>query len=272
MQDTGSARRFDPGSELGRRPLSVPNPREVARAVGIGEITPWYQPVVDLAGEQVVALEALARWDSPQRGMVYPEDFIATAEESRLVVELDHHMARLALTDLAGWAATRPDLRLNLNLSGRNLDEPDCFERTTALVAETGADPARVTLEFTELRPPSDLEVCARNITRLREAGFQVWLDDFGSGWSGLQHLIALKVDGVKLDSAFVEAIGSHSGATVVAAVTSTAASLGMSVTVEGVETREQAERAVALGADFGQGFLWSPAQPLQAVLATGPA
>ena len=262
-------RRFDPGAELGgHRPTPVPNPREVARAVGVGEILPWYQPLVDLADGRVVALEALARWDSPHRGMVYPEDFIATAEESQLIIELDRHMARLCLTDLAGWAGAQPDLRLNLNLSGRNLDEEDCYERMHGLVVETGADASLVTLEFTEHRPPTDLEVCAHNIAQLREAGFQVWLDDFGSGWSGLHHLIAFKVDGVKLDSAFVEAIDSRPGATVVAAVTSTAASLGMSVTVEGVETEDQAARAIELGADYGQGFLWSPAQPLARILA----
>ena len=260
-------RRFDPGSELGAHPVSVPNPREVARAVGVGEIVPWYQPLVDLSDGAVVALEALARWDSPHRGMVFPADFIATAEESRLVIELDRHMARLCLADLAAWSTDEPDLRLNLNLSGRNLDDPDCFARMQAQIAHTGADPARVTLEFTEHRPPTDLEVCADNITRLRAAGFQVWLDDFGSGWSGLHHLIALKVDGVKLDSAFVEAIDSRPGAAVVAAVTSTAAKLGMSVTVEGVETEDQAVRAVELGADFGQGFLWSPARPLDHLL-----
>ena len=129
-------RRFDPGSELGgNRPAPVPNPREVARAVGVGEILPWYQPLVRLADGEVVALEALARWDSPHRGMVYPADFIATAEESHLVIELDRHMARLGLTDLAGWAKERPGLRLNLNLSGRNLDEVDCYERMQQLVA-----------------------------------------------------------------------------------------------------------------------------------------
>ena len=264
-------RRFDPGSELGSHLAPVPNPREVARAVGVGEILPWYQPLIDLADGTVCAMEALARWDSPHRGMVYPADFIATAEESHLVIELDRHMARLGLTDLAAWSVERPGLRLNLNLSGRNLDETDCYERMQAMVDETGADPGLVTLEFTEHRPPTDLEVCATNIARLREAGFQVWLDDFGSGWSGLHHLIAFKVDGVKLDSAFVEAIDSRPGATVVAAVTSTAASLGMSVTVEGVETEDQAARAIELGADFGQGFLWSPAQPLGQMLERLP-
>ena len=261
-------RRFDPGSELGSHLAPVPNPREVARAVGVGEILPWYQPLIDLSDGSVAALEALARWDSPHRGMVYPADFIGTAEESNLVIELDRHMARLGLADLAAWAADHPDLRLNLNLSGRNLDEEDCFDRMRSMTLESGADAGRVTLEFTEHRPPTDLAVCARNIAQLRDAGFQVWLDDFGSGWSGLHHLIAFKVDGVKLDSAFVEAIDSPSGATVVAAVTSTAATLGMSVTVEGVETEDQSARAVELGADFGQGFLWSPAQPLAQILA----
>src|SRR5689334_12485157 len=95
MQETGMTRRFDPGSELGNnKPTSVPNPREVARAVGVGEILPWYQPLIDLGDGTVCALEALARWDSPQRGMVYPADFIATAEESHLIIELDRHMAR----------------------------------------------------------------------------------------------------------------------------------------------------------------------------------
>jgi EAL domain-containing protein (putative c-di-GMP-specific phosphodiesterase class I) len=267
MQETPITRRFDPGSELRRGPTAVPNTREVARAVGIGEIVPWYQPLVRLGTEEVVSLEALARWDSPQRGMVFPEDFISSAEESELIIHLDHHMARRAVADLARWSESRPDLRLNLNLSGRNLDEPDCFDRMRSVVDEVGADPRLVTIEFTEHHPPSDLEACAHNISSLRAAGFEVWLDDFGSGWSGLQHLIALKVDGVKLDSAFVEAISSHPGATVVAAVTSTAASLGMSVTVEGVETRDQAERAAQLGADYGQGFLWSPAQPLERFL-----
>ena len=268
MREIGMSRRFDPGSQLSsHQRVPVPNPREVARAVGVGEIVPWYQPLVRLADREVIALEALARWDSPHRGMVYPADFIGTAEESELVIQLDRHMARVCLADLAAWSGDNPGLTLNLNLSGRNLDEPDCFESMRELAAEAGADPELVTLEFTEHRPPSDLEACAHNIDQLRAAGFRVWLDDFGSGWSGLQHLIVLKVDGVKLDSAFVEAIDSRPGAAVVAAVTSTAASLGMSVTVEGVETEEQATRAIELGADYGQGFLWAPALPLDRVL-----
>lgn len=267
MQETGLPRRFDPGSDLGSQPAPVPNPREIARAVGVGEIRPWYQPLVDLRTDEIVALEALARWDSPHRGMVYPAQFIATAEESELVVELDRSVARQAVEDLVAWSERHPEVRLNLNLSGRHLDREECPEMMLELVTEAGADTARVTLEFTEHRPPYDLETCRANIKRLREDGFQVWLDDFGSGWSGLHHLITFPVDGVKLDSAFVEVLDSRTGATVVGAVAGAAANLGMVVTVEGVQDRDQVARAIALGADYGQGFLWSPALPVDRLL-----
>ncbi|MEO5833602.1 MAG: EAL domain-containing protein, partial [Nakamurella sp.] len=232
---------------------------EIARAINDGEIVPWYQPVVDLDSGAIVGFEALARWDHPIRGLDDPRRFIPVAEDSDLIVDLDLAVIRQALAEFARWLQTHPDLRLSVNLSARHLHSPDSAGLLMDSVTEAGVRPESITLELTEtiaidVRDGS----IPRMVAQLRQAGFQVWLDDFGTGWSSLEQLLWLSVDGIKIDRAVAVALGTPVGDALTSAVTGLAVALGLRTTIEGIETAAQADRARERGCDYGQGYLWS--------------
>jgi EAL domain-containing protein (putative c-di-GMP-specific phosphodiesterase class I)/putative methionine-R-sulfoxide reductase with GAF domain len=263
--------------DLTRRANHLDGPTEqgvaaLVRAIGHGEIVPWYQPLVDLSTGRVIGLEALARWEHSSGALDDPSVFIPLAERTNLIVDLDRAVMRQAFLDLGRWQARHPDLRVSVNLSGRHLDQDDWVDHLLAAVDTAGLAPASVTLELTETARPSGPGLSVQTIDDVRAAGFQVWFDDFGTGWAGLQELIAYPLDGIKLDRSFAAALGRRVDDTVVRAMTTAAVELGLKVTMEGVETQEQAAIARELGCDYGQGYLWSrplPAARLEAMLVT---
>jgi EAL domain-containing protein (putative c-di-GMP-specific phosphodiesterase class I) len=235
---------------------------EVARAVADGQIVPWYQPIVDLRLGKVVGVEALARWEQPTGEVKGPATFISLAERSDLIVDLDMAVVHRALVDLKRWQTVNPALRMSVNLSGRHLDRPDVVGAMRRAVEEAIVSPFTVDLEFTETVRPTDSQASSAMVQDLRALGFKIWFDDFGSGWSSLLDLIQLPVDGIKLDAAFAADLGTHVDDAVIRALTSVSAELSLKVTIEGIETKEQAVLARSLGCDYAQGFLWSPAVP----------
>ena len=246
---------------------------EIARAVRTGEIVPWYQAVVDLETDDIVAYEVLARWEHPVRGVEDPRLFIPVAEDSDLILELDLAVLRRALVDLEVWQRTHPSLRISVNLSARHLDDPGGVALIRRLVLDAGVSPGSVTLELTETvrLDPGDAGG-AQMVQELREFGFPVWLDDFGTGWSSLAQLLWLPVDGIKIDRAVAVALGTPVGDALTTAFTGLAASLDLRTTMEGIETRAHAEVARMLGCDYGQGFLWAhPAPAGQITLSLRP-
>lgn len=243
----------------------------LARAISHGEIVPWYQPIVDLRTGRLIGIEALARWHRPNGTIEEPASFIPLAERSNLIVDLDRMVIRQALQDLGRWQVRYPSLRLSVNLSGRHLDLDDWVQVIRQLVSSAGIEPRAVTLELTETARPSE-GLNTDSIIALRDLGFQVWFDDFGSGWAALQELLTFPVDGLKIDGAFAAELGTHVDDTIVKAVARAGRELGLRVTMEGVETREQADIAASLGCHYGQGFLWSralPADRLEALIST---
>lgn len=242
-----------------------PRARDLERAIEAGEIRPWYQPILRLATREVVGFEALARWHRPSGTVEQPAAFMAVAEETGLVTRLDRRVLDLALADLAGWRARRPDLSLNVNFSGRHLDDRAWVDDLHEVVRRHGVPPESVHVELTETTRPADLEQARVSLQRLRDLGYEIWLDDFGTGWSELQHLVQLPVDGLKIDRFFAERLGGRADA-VVRALTQAARELGLQTTIEGVQDPAQADRAEALGCDFAQGYLWSRALPQDGV------
>jgi len=243
----------------------------LARAISRGEIVPWYQPIVDLSTGRLLAVEALARWEHPQGGLQQPSSFIPLAERTNLIVDLDRLVIRRALEDLSRWQVWQPDLRLSVNLSGRHLDLDDWVDVIKDLVSCAGVAPAAISLELTETaRPGGGLNL--DSIAELRAAGFEVWFDDFGSGWAALQELLTFPLDGLKIDRTFAAELGDHVDDAIVRAIATAGNELGLHVTMEGVETVEQAGIAASLGCHYGQGYLWSrplPADRLEALLTT---
>ena len=245
---------------------------ELHLALDRGEVRPWYQPIVRLTTGELVGFEALARWHRPSGMVELPGAFIGLAEETGLVTRLDLAILDGAACDLARWRAARPDLRISVNFSGRHLDGDGWVDELHALVTRYDVPPGNVDVELTESARPRDLAKGARELGRLRELGYAVWFDDFGTGWSELTHLVDVPVDGIKIDRFFTERLGGRADA-VVKALLGVAADLGLATTIEGIATREQADRARELGCDLAQGYLWSEplsAPDAEALLATG--
>ena len=230
---------------------------DLSRAIAEGEVRPWYQPIVRLATGELLGFEALARWHRGWGMVELPGAFIGLAEEAGLVTTLDLTVLDQAAADLARWRESRPDLRVSVNFSARHLDDPDWVDTVHARTTAHGAPPGNVDLEITESARPRDLVRGVEQLARLQGLGYAVWFDDFGTGWSELTHLVDVPVDGIKIDRFFTERLGGRADA-VVRALLQIAAELGLSTTIEGIATTEQAERALALGCDRGPGFLWS--------------
>jgi EAL domain-containing protein (putative c-di-GMP-specific phosphodiesterase class I) len=255
--------------------LQAPSERGAAalvRALGHGEIVPWYQPIVELRTGRLVGVEALARWAHSSGTLDDPGVFIPLAERTNLIVDLDRAVMRQAFLDVSRWRVRHPSLRVSVNLSGRHLDQNGWVDNVRQAAAVAGLEPSAVTLELTETVRPSGSGPTAAAVKDARDAGFEVWFDDFGTGWASLQELVSYQLDGIKIDRSFAAQLGRHVDNTVVRAITTAAAELGLEVTMEGVETREQAGLARDLGCDYGQGFLWSrplPATRLDALLTT---
>ncbi|GAB2908576.1 hypothetical protein GCM10027047_03380 [Rhodococcus aerolatus] len=242
--------------------LAATTSRDLAAAIDAGQVVPWFQPVVDLATDAVTGYEALARWHHPRLGVLPPARFVPHAEDSDLVVDLDLAVFGAALDEAVRWWEAEPGVGLSVNVSAHHLANPRSLARYVAEARRRSAPPGRVTLELTEsiaLPPGVDGPAAVR---QLREAGFRVVLDDFGTAWSSLEQLLALPVDGVKLDRAVTASVTTREGAVVVGAVARLAGDLDLDTVVEGVETREQARRCRELGCRSAQGYLYSAAVP----------
>ena len=158
-----------------------------------------------------------------------------------------------AMQDLSRWRELRPDLRMSVNFSGRHLSNPAWADEVHALAEGAGVPAANVDIELTETARPDNVTSGAEQLRRLQERGYLIWLDDFGTGWSELRHLVQLPVDGVKIDRFFAEALGGRADA-VVRALTKAAEELGLGATIEGISQPEHATRAIALGCDIARG------------------
>ncbi len=246
--------------------LSGAGAATLSRAIADGEIVPWYQPVVDLESGRTRSYEALARWVHASGEVEDPSRFVPLAEDSHLVLELDLAVARRAVTDLARWRAQGRDVGVNVNLSPLHLELDGAVDAICDIVTAAGVDPAAVTLELTESRRLVDLERAARAVGDLRSFGFPVVLDDFGTGCSSLDWLMALPITGLKMDRAVTSALDSRVGRAVTRAATGLAQDLDLSLILEGISTASHVASATAHGYRFGQGHFWSPPTPAATV------
>ena len=226
----------------------------------------YYQPLVDLATMRVQAVEALARWDHPERGQVAPAEFIPFAEESGLIVLLGKHLLGQACGQLKGWqdSLARPP-RLAINVSAREVQRSDICGEVCRAAAKTRVAPSALEIEFTETAVLADPRRAAETAACLRQAGATVALDDFGTGYSSLTHLRQMPIDRVKIDRSFVgSCLEDRSASSILVAVTHLAHDLGMRVVAEGIETQEQLEFVKAVGCDVAQGYYLARPMPYQ--------
>ncbi|MBV8063011.1 MAG: EAL domain-containing protein, partial [Nevskia sp.] len=212
--------------------------------------------------------EALVRWQHPQRGLVPPGEFIPLAEESLLINRIGLWTLDQGCAALAQMHALRPDLQLfmSINLSGRQLTDPQLLPSVDTAVARNGVAPGQVKLEITESLLLQRIDEALPLLQACRERGLKVSLDDFGTGYSSLSYLHRLPVDTLKLDRSFVLQLdASASGRRIVAAVIRLAHELDLDVITEGLETKEQIDALRDLGSDLGQGYFFGRPAPLAA-------
>lgn len=221
----------------------------------------YYQPLVTIASGDVMGFEALARWRHPTRGMVMPDDFIPVAEASGLIGPLGDLVLRRACMDAAAWD---PPLRLSVNVSPVQFVQGDLVATVSRALEESGLDPDRLELEITEGVLIDDANGTLALLTRIREFGVKIVLDDFGSGFSSLQYLRHFPFHKVKIDKSFIaDMMDNAEAVAIVEAVLSLSRILNMEVVAEGVETSDQLELLRNLGCTQAQGYLISRPMPI---------
>jgi diguanylate cyclase (GGDEF)-like protein len=224
------------------------------------ELVALFQPVVALADGRLVAVEALARWQHPSRGLVPPADFVPIAEQSGLVVALGNWMLGESCRKAAEWG----DLRVSVNVSGRQLAEGSLVESVARALEESGLAPERLQLELTETVLMDDIDGHIALMRALKELGVSLALDDFGKGYSSLSYLHRFPIDRIKIDRAFVGGLPeSRASVAIVSAVLSFASALDIEVVAEGIETQAHLDALLRLGCEYGQGFFFH--RPLEA-------
>lgn len=224
-----------------------------------GELTLVYQPVYRVSDKTPVGAEALLRWQHPVHGQVAPSVFIDVAEQSGLIEIIGPAVIGAACRDAARWQrpdGAQHDLFVSINVSARQLSSGDFHEQVMEALEESGLSPHRLHLELTETAVLSDEDLARRILSSLREFGVKVWLDDFGTGFSGLSHLRRVPVDGVKIDRSFIaDVMRDPDDLALTTAIIAMAHSLGMIVIAEGVEMEGQFALMRARDCDLAQGF-----------------
>ena len=226
-----------------------------------------YQPLIDLKTGHLSGVEALVRWNHPERGLISPGKFIPIAEETGLIVPLGYWVLEEACRQTMRWKETYPNygpFTTNVNLSGKQLQKPDVVERVQEILERTGLSAKYLKLEITESVIMEDMEGAIAKLNTLRAMGIKLALDDFGTGYSSMASLSSFPLDTVKIDRAFISRLSTHPDAdAVVAAIILLTKSLHLDVTGEGIETPEQVTILQTLGCDIGQGYFFD--RPLNA-------
>lgn len=256
--------------ELGAGPADSDLVADLAAALDAGEVTVHFQPILDMRADEVVGVEALARWTHGERGPISPAAFVAVAEQHGLMPRLGEHVFRSACTQLAEvHSATGRLLRLGVNVSGRELCDPTYPERIRAALADTGWRAQDTVLEVTESLVDAETSTAVAALHELHSFGFGIAIDDFGTGYSSLSRLDTLPTAILKLDSSFIATItSSPRRATMLRSIVGMAHVLGLDVVAEGVETAEQDAQLRAIGCSFGQGWLYGRPAPLVDLVA----
>ncbi|NEG86442.1 EAL domain-containing protein [Pantoea agglomerans] len=225
----------------------------------------WYQPLMDIGGQQMVGIEALLRWHHPARGLIAPGEFIAIAEETGLIIPLGEWV----LAEACVTQQRFPELLVAVNVSPVQFRSTGFVERVMAIVSQNGGDPKRLELEITEGVLIEDEREARAIIVELRDAGFRIALDDFGTGYSSLNYLSNFPVDKIKIDRSFTQSLGvAENSVAIVESVVKLGHAMGLMVTAEGVETPGQMSALADAGCNQLQGYLFSQAVPADQLAA----
>jgi diguanylate cyclase (GGDEF)-like protein len=254
---------FEPGMEAAvqeRRAIEV----GLRLALSRNELRLVYQPLLSLHENRITGMEALLRWDHPERGTIPPQEFVPVAEETGLIIPIGEWVLREACAIAASWP---DDVTVAVNLSPVQFKNHNLIHHVTKALADSGLSSRRLELEITESLLLSDSDLTIKILHQLRKLGIGISMDDFGTGYSSLSHLRSFPFDKIKIDRSFVHELTSRSdSAAIVKAVIGLGRSLGIATTAEGVETEAQLEMMRQQGCSEVQGFLFSPPLPAMAV------
>ena len=241
---------------------------DLRRALEQHELRVYFQPVHDLTSSRMVGVEALVRWQHPQRGLVAPGEFIPIAERTGLIAEIDAWVLEQACWQMCQWQAAGVELSfVAVNISSRLFARPELYQLVSTVLTDTGLNPALLELEVTESAVMDNSEVALEQMHRLRELGLRLAIDDFGTGFSSLLRLKRLPVQKLKIDQGFVAGLPSDDDdVAIVRAVIALAQSMGMQVHAEGIEQVEQAQFLLDHHCDLGQGYWFGRPVPAHAL------
>jgi diguanylate cyclase (GGDEF)-like protein/PAS domain S-box-containing protein len=244
--------------------------RELRHGLDRQELTLHYQPVVSLKSGEITGLEALLRWQHPDRGLLDPAEFVSIAEDSGLIEPVGRWVQEHACRQILEWHEQRPDARpfdVSVNLSARQVAHRDLPAIVAEILARTGLDPVHLQLEITESVLVEESATAKATLEALSEIGVRLVLDDFGTGYSSLAYLNRFPFDALKIDRSFVEALGIEQERTaIIEAIIGMARALSLDVIAEGVENEAQLSELRRLGCDYAQGHLFSRALPPEQV------
>jgi diguanylate cyclase (GGDEF)-like protein len=248
---------------------------ELSDAIAGEQLELVYQPIVDLHTGAVHGLEALVRWRHPQLGRLTPDAFLPVAEATGLMPALDRWVLARACEQARLWCAVQPDLVVNVNVSAAYLGSGALTRDVRSILAATGLPPHALTIEVTETAILADVEAAARTLSKLRQRGVRVALDDFGVGYSSLSHLHRLPIDIIKVDRSFVRDVADTAAGSIIDLIIALGRRLDIETVAEGVEDEAQAERLRQMRCTRAQGYLFSRPMPADAVagylVAAGP-
>jgi diguanylate cyclase (GGDEF)-like protein len=243
--------------------------RDLHRALEEEQFVVHFQPIVDLATGRIGGFEALVRWQQPNGRLVPPGQFIPMAEETGQVVPLTWWIVRNACGHLRRWRTSIPgaeELWVNINFSGRQLAHANLCRDLLDVLAEADLPPRALRVEITETAMLEKSGAVGRCISALRLGGIELHVDDFGTGYSSLSHLHRYRLDGLKIDRAFIARLDRDDRPGIVQSIIQLARNLSMTVTAEGVETQNQLDRLRAMGCGKAQGYFFSPGKPAAAI------
>ena len=241
---------------------------ELRRALERSEFEVYYQPKYDLKTRKPCGAEALLRWQSPERGMVLPAEFIPVLEETGLIVQVGEWVLARACADLKTWQEQGvPAFPVAVNLSARQFRQPELHSRILGIVRDAGVHPSQVELEMTESQLMHDPAHAIATLQALGDAGIRIALDDFGTGYSSLAYLNRFPVSCLKIDRSFVaDLLTDEADAAIVRTIVDMAKTLGFMTVAEGVEEEAQASFLRGLGCEHAQGYLFARPMPAQAL------
>ncbi len=241
---------------------------DLRRALAENQVSLYYQPIVNLKTGKLMAMEALARWQHPVKGLLSPAEFIPLAEETGLILRFSEYALKATCRQYIDWEAMGfPQFRMAVNLSAQSFADSEFLEQLARILQESAMDAGNLEVEITESVAMSNLETTSHNLKQLKKMGVRISIDDFGTGYSSLSYLKRFPIHNLKIDRSFVrQCIVNEQDAGIVRTIVSMARTLNLKVIAEGVETDQQFNFLAGLGCDAAQGYYISPPMAPEAV------